>query len=806
SDTLRANSGGSAVRPPSTTNFGSALVSSRMSTEPPRSAVPPHGAPPRNATSQQRAFLDPSSLASLDEPASRPGRAASGASALVQLLATTDDIGAVAQAQGSSLLARDNDWQLLTVGSMGGAGGGPLDAALAGSSGDAFAAAGRDPSRAATGVVQVVGLSELAGGSGDGGGGSSFGGGGAAGPPYGHAATAPEGSYSPLRTSTNTATNDKPAASPSGAASAAAPLLPLPPASSPRTPTAAAAVTSAFACAAPHGAAAGGGGAAAAAAPAPVGWYQLRARTCTTLDGGRVLLLMMSDVTPQKQLQERVTTLVEQEHRILEALFPRHVIAYLTAPTAAGDGAPSPLSTSARQLSRRRRRSSAVLANGHPATGDGDGGGGAGNGSGAGTADGYGGGGAGTSDGYGGGSPAAARSPPGLQSAAGSDSVRRGHAQLRQMAAAQQRQMVKVSRLATEHKMITILFTDVVGFTAMSRQVAPIIVMRFLNELYQKLDALLDVFRVYKPRLGGDPTLEGAEGRLTLGFLQIMRLIDYTDVTLLSASHYSAEVEAAFAAEDLVSPPPLMPSALAWPPLWMYEREVALQWGGSSTYMGAGLLYIKDYFPHCATSPSRRTTLMFTEPVDDALGPISGSDPYLIPTDHGRSPLASAEECVVSGLPPAHYGNRTYVDLKGAMYRLDMTSPITLRDLVLYNLAPGGTYPLPAVSADGSIAALPEAPQLVGADAAWANSSLPLWFFRCPRSDEDVRRVLEEAGARESLALGAGADACADGDGDRAATAAAGTAATDIEPAATGASTRASATSEAAFAGVGAAK
>ncbi|PNH01158.1 Proline-rich receptor-like protein kinase PERK7 [Tetrabaena socialis] len=92
----------------------------------------------------------------------------------------------------------------------------------------------------------------------------------------------------------------------------------------------------------------------------------------------------------------------------------------------------------------------------------------------------------------------------------------------------------------------------------------------------------------------------------------------------------------------------------------------------------------------------------------------------------------------------------------GAMYRLNTSSPITLRDLVLYNLAPGGTYPLPAKY--GGAEALPEAPQLVGADAAWTNSSLPLWFFHCPRSDEDVQRVLEAAAASEGLPVGSGAD------------------------------------------------
>ncbi|GIL66094.1 hypothetical protein Vafri_19696 [Volvox africanus] len=74
----------------------------------------------------------------------------------------------------------------------------------------------------------------------------------------------------------------------------------------------------------------------------------------------------------------------------------------------------------------------------------------------------------------------------------------------RQLVMQQQLDAIKVSHLATRHKMVTILFSDCVGFTAMCKKVPPLTVMHFLNELYQKLDALLDIYKVYKVETIGD--------------------------------------------------------------------------------------------------------------------------------------------------------------------------------------------------------------------------------------------------------------------------------------------------------------
>ena len=50
---------------------------------------------------------------------------------------------------------------------------------------------------------------------------------------------------------------------------------------------------------------------------------------------------------------------------------------------------------------------------------------------------------------------------------------------------------------------VTILFTDICGFTDMSKQVEPVEVMHFLNCLYSRYDLLLNEWGVYKVRPGG---------------------------------------------------------------------------------------------------------------------------------------------------------------------------------------------------------------------------------------------------------------------------------------------------------------
>jgi len=59
-------------------------------------------------------------------------------------------------------------------------------------------------------------------------------------------------------------------------------------------------------------------------------------------------------------------------------------------------------------------------------------------------------------------------------------------------------------KMALKHEQVTVMFADIVGFTPMSMNVEPEVVMDLLNELYTRFDALLDEYHVYKVETIGD--------------------------------------------------------------------------------------------------------------------------------------------------------------------------------------------------------------------------------------------------------------------------------------------------------------
>ncbi|KXZ47119.1 hypothetical protein GPECTOR_38g357 [Gonium pectorale] len=167
---------------------------------------------------------------------------------------------------------------------------------------------------------------------------------------------------------------------------------------------------------------------------------------------------------------------------------------------------------------------------------------------------------------------------------------------------------------------------------------------------------------------------EAGAGWLVVERLELQPAVLLLDCTLLSASAYAA----------LPGAVPLLPQSRVWPPLLLHgNRARALSQGPSGLAVAPGL--------EAALAVQERMC--------------------------GQVPGGAAVTFVASGYAPELVGGRTFTDLKGVAGRCVLARPLRLRNLVLYNLAPGGS-----------------GPPLEGGDAAWVNSSLPLWYFSLTRS------------------------------------------------------------------------
>ncbi|KXZ47092.1 hypothetical protein GPECTOR_38g329 [Gonium pectorale] len=218
----------------------------------------------------------------------------------------------------------------------------------------------------------------------------------------------------------------------------------------------------------------------------------------------------------------------------------------------------------------------------------------------------------------------------------------------------------------------------------------------------------------------------GSSGEAGAGWLVVERLelqpaVMLLNCTLLSASAYAA----------LPGAVPLLPQSRVWPPLLLHgNRTRALAQGPSGLAVAPGLeaaLAIQEHV--CGQAPGGAAVTFVARRHDDTVSPAGqdleggitvggeeGAAGYGAWPGSAGSP-AAGDVCTISGYAPELVGGRTFTDLKGVAGRFGLAAPLRLRNLVLYNLAPGGS-----------------GPPLEGVDAAWANSTLPLWYFGLPRS------------------------------------------------------------------------
>ncbi|KAG2489697.1 hypothetical protein HYH03_011806 [Edaphochlamys debaryana] len=201
----------------------------------------------------------------------------------------------------------------------------------------------------------------------------------------------------------------------------------------------------------------GGEDGAAPQAPAPefeacaagLAWHEVRASAVEDPgSGARYLVVVQKDVTAKVEAERHIAQVSEAEHRLLEQIFPRHVLAYMTeeAFSPAQPEPPAPQPTSAEL------------------------------------------------------GPIAAAASPGASATAAAHSLpspATAHLTWRPY-------VRDCTELATWHPEVTVLFADIQGFTPMCKQLPPTVVMQFLNDLFVRFDAMLDAYGVYKVETIGD--------------------------------------------------------------------------------------------------------------------------------------------------------------------------------------------------------------------------------------------------------------------------------------------------------------
>ncbi|KXZ41832.1 hypothetical protein GPECTOR_269g697 [Gonium pectorale] len=234
---------------------------------------------------------------------------------------------------------------------------------------------------------------------------------------------------------------------------------------------------------------------------------------------------------------------------------------------------------------------------------------------------------------------------------------------------------------------------------------------------------------------------------LKLDLLEMWPRLSCRSCTLLAASSYGAALSGAAGLQ-----------ARPWPPLALLrgDQEQAAKWGPIAVRVAPGFEEALAVQSVGCGDPPLRARVTAIPPAAAAASSPSGSiinaAAVVAPVPIVVAAAGDGDDggsCTVAGFPAelSPEGARTFVDLRAASSRAYLGRSLVLRDLVLYNLAPGGwgwswgpaDGPVKATASTGASTAPPPGAlvpladgPLQGADAAWANSSLPLWYFRLP--------------------------------------------------------------------------
>ncbi|GFR51108.1 hypothetical protein Agub_g13438, partial [Astrephomene gubernaculifera] len=174
------------------------------------------------------------------------------------------------------------------------------------------------------------------------------------------------------------------------------------------------------------------------------------------------LVLMQRDVSAKVVAERHVARVSETEHRLLEQIFPRHVLQYIMEEADCGQ---PPFITAASSVASPQQQEQCQYPDDQQQQ-----------------------------------QQQQLSSPAG---SAGSASAAANQASP-PMAANWRPHIRDCNRLATWHPKVTVLFADIQGFTPMCKVLPPRVVMSFLNTLFTRFDAMLDEYGVYKVETIGD--------------------------------------------------------------------------------------------------------------------------------------------------------------------------------------------------------------------------------------------------------------------------------------------------------------